>query len=103
MDADGLVEARELEDLPEVLGQAVGEYPLVLVLGAHKQHHEQADATAVHVVEPGEVEHDGLHAWLARATVGGHEHVLALRVTIFSEMGGDEATRLPEIWKLVSW
>ncbi|MDQ3758401.1 MAG: tetratricopeptide repeat protein, partial [Actinomycetota bacterium] len=24
-------------------------------------------------------------------------------VTIFAEVGGDEATRLPEIWKLVSW
>ncbi|MDQ3632027.1 MAG: tetratricopeptide repeat protein [Actinomycetota bacterium] len=24
-------------------------------------------------------------------------------VTIFSEVGADEATRLPEIWKLVSW
>jgi DNA-binding SARP family transcriptional activator/NTP pyrophosphatase (non-canonical NTP hydrolase) len=24
-------------------------------------------------------------------------------VTIFAEIGGDEATRLPEIWKLVSW
>ena len=24
-------------------------------------------------------------------------------VAIFSEVGADEATRLPEIWKLVSW
>ena len=24
-------------------------------------------------------------------------------VALFSEVGGDEATRLPEIWKLVSW
>ena len=24
-------------------------------------------------------------------------------VAIFSEVGGDERTRLPEIWKLVSW
>jgi len=24
-------------------------------------------------------------------------------VAIFSEVGGDDATRLPEIWKLVSW
>ncbi len=24
-------------------------------------------------------------------------------VTIFAEVGADEATQLPEIWKLVSW
>ena len=30
------------------------------------------------------------------------EH-LRRAVTIFSEVGADEATRLPEIWKLVSW
>ena len=24
-------------------------------------------------------------------------------VAIFSEVGGDERARLPEIWKLVSW
>jgi tetratricopeptide (TPR) repeat protein len=30
------------------------------------------------------------------------EH-LKRAVTIFSEVGADEATRLPEIWKLVSW
>jgi len=24
-------------------------------------------------------------------------------VAIFSEVGGDDAARLPEIWKLVSW
>ena len=24
-------------------------------------------------------------------------------VAIFSEVGGDEATRMPEIWKLISW
>jgi hypothetical protein len=30
------------------------------------------------------------------------EHQLRA-VAIFSEVGGDERTRLPEIWKLVSW
>jgi hypothetical protein len=30
------------------------------------------------------------------------EH-LKRAVAIFSEVGADEATRLPEIWKLVSW
>jgi tetratricopeptide (TPR) repeat protein len=30
------------------------------------------------------------------------EH-LKRAVAIFAEVGGDEATRLPEIWKLVSW
>lgn len=37
----------------------------------------------------------------------GHEHEamthLKRAVTIFSDVGADEATRLPEIWKLVSW
>ena len=28
---------------------------------------------------------------------------LKLAVAIFSEVGADEATRLPEVWKLVSW
>jgi tetratricopeptide (TPR) repeat protein len=33
------------------------------------------------------------------AAMGHLKHAVA----IFSEVGGDEATRLPEIWKLVSW
>jgi len=33
---------------------------------------------------------------------GGVIH-LKRAVAIFTDVGADEATRLPEIWKLVSW
>jgi hypothetical protein len=37
----------------------------------------------------------------------GHEDEAMIHlkraVSMFSEVGADEATRLPEIWKLVSW
>jgi hypothetical protein len=37
-----------------VVREAVGEHLLVLALGANEQRDEQSDATAVHVVEPGD-------------------------------------------------
>src|SRR5215216_7520799 len=83
VDADRLVETGQLKDLAVVVGQAVGEHPLALALGAHEQRDEQTDATAVHVVETGEVEHYRAHPVPARAAVGVHQHVFAL--------GGDVA------------
>ena len=47
MDADGLVESGEVEDLPVVLGQSERQQLLVAAAGAHEQRHEQADAAAV--------------------------------------------------------
>jgi tetratricopeptide (TPR) repeat protein len=43
---------------------------------------------------------DLFHA--AGRTEESMEHQLRA-VAIFSEVGGDERTRLPEVWKLVSW
>jgi hypothetical protein len=39
---------------------------------------------------------------LPDATMSSMAH-LKRAVAIFSKVGADEATRLPEIWKLVSW
>ena len=42
---------------------------------------------------------------LHHAAGRGEEAMTHLKraVAIFSEVGGDEAARLPEVWKLVSW
>src|SRR5664279_1211319 len=59
VDADRLVEAGQVEDLAVVLVEPEGEQPLLLAVGAHEQHHEQADPARVHVLELREVEDDG--------------------------------------------
>ena len=73
MDADRFVEPGQLEDLPVVVGQAVREHLLAVAMGAHEQRYEQADATAVHVFELREAEHDRAHAVDARARVRVHQ------------------------------
>src|SRR5687767_8552834 len=78
VDADGLVEAGQLEDLAVVVRKAMREDALVLALRPHEQRDEQPDAATVHVLEAGEVEHDRLHTLPARTAVRVHQYVLAL-------------------------
>src|SRR4051794_29404959 len=91
--ADDLVEAGQLEDLPVVLGQAVGAQLLVGTLGADEQRDQQADAAAVHVVQAGEVQDDPAGLLRARLAVGVHELVLARRRDVALEL--DDRHRAP--------
>ena len=52
VDPDRLVEPGQLEDLAVVLSQAERQEALVLALHPDEQRDQQADAAAVHVVEP---------------------------------------------------
>jgi hypothetical protein len=50
---------------------------LALPLNSHEERHEEADATTVHVVEAGEVEHDRLGAGGACRRVRIHQGTFA--------------------------
>src|SRR3954447_21819916 len=66
VDVDELGQPGDGEDLPVVVGQAVGAELAAVPAGASQQPHEQRDAGGVDVVDAGQVEDDGL-----RATRGG--------------------------------
>src|SRR3954453_13412222 len=71
VDADGLVEASQLEDLPVVIGQPEGEQLLRMAVRADQERDQQPDAATVHVRESREVQHDRLG--VADLVVGRHE------------------------------
>src|SRR6478752_9103590 len=75
VDRNGLVEARQREDLAVMLGEADGQELLPGALCPDEQRHEEADPTAVHVVELAEVEDD--RARIAGVDVRGHDRRLA--------------------------
>src|SRR6187551_2246228 len=56
VDLDRLVEAGQRQDLAVVLGQAARQQAHAAALGTHQERDEQSDATAVHVLQPREVE-----------------------------------------------
>src|ERR687896_2006184 len=58
-DADGVVEACDLEDVLVVIGEAVGEEPLLLAVDADEQRDQEPYAATVHVLEALEVQDDG--------------------------------------------
>ncbi len=50
VDADGVVQARDLEDALVVLGEPVGKEPLLLTVYADEQRDQEPDAATVHVL-----------------------------------------------------
>src|SRR5690606_21222810 len=75
VEGNRFVEAGEVENLPVVVVQAIGEKLLLLALGANEQGDQQTDAGAVHVLQLAEVENNGPRRLIAGFGVGVHEHV----------------------------
>src|ERR687897_3314577 len=75
-DADSVVQACDLEDVPVVLGEAVGEEPLLLAVDADEQRDQEPDAATVHVLEALEVQYDGARLAVTSLVVGVHQNVL---------------------------
>src|SRR5215203_248726 len=76
VDADGVVEARDLEDVAVVVGEAVGEEPLFLAVDADEQRDQEPDAATVHVLQALEVQDYRSHAPVAGLVVGVHQDAL---------------------------
>jgi DNA-binding SARP family transcriptional activator len=81
--------ARDAGELDRAL--ALTEEALALCVAAGDRHREAALENNIADLHHAAGRHDESMAHLKRA------------VAAFSEIGGDEATRLPEVWKLVSW
>src|SRR5215216_7788926 len=78
-DADGVVQARDLEDVPVVLAETVGEEPLLLAVDADEQRDQEPYAATVHVLEALEVQDDRADPPVAGLAVGLHEHAFGER------------------------
>ncbi len=64
------------KNLPVVVAQPEGEQTLFLALGTNQHRHEQADAGAVHVFQPAEVQDDRLGAGRGGLGVRIHQDAL---------------------------
>src|ERR687897_1939357 len=76
VDADGVVEARDLEDVPVVLAETVGQEPLLLAVDADEQRDQEPDAATVHVLEALKVQDDRARLSVTSLVVGVHQNVL---------------------------
>src|SRR5918995_368611 len=75
-DADSVVQACDLEDVPVVVAEAVGEEPLLLAVDADEQRDQEPYAATVHVLEALEVQYDGARLSVTSLVVGVHQNVL---------------------------
>src|SRR5919202_2388675 len=77
IDADGLVQARQVKDVPVMVAQAKGEEALLLAFHADQQRDQQTDAPAVHVLHRTEVQDNGAGTGRGCLRVGIHEHIFS--------------------------
>src|SRR5215207_1192265 len=97
-DADRLVQAGQLEDLPVVLIQPEGDQPLALAVRPDQQRHQHPDAATVHVLETAEVEDDRAGELAARPRVGVGQGLLGRRGHVALEVDdAGPARQLPDI------
>src|SRR5918998_2611059 len=79
VDGDGVIEARDLEDAPVVVAEAVGQQLLLFAVDADEQRNQETDAATVHILEVLEVQDDRTYLPIAGLVVGVHQHVLGER------------------------
>src|ERR671910_3103330 len=78
-DADSVVQACDLEDVPVVVAEAVGEEPLLLAVDADEQRDQEPYAATVHVLEALEVQDDRADPPVAGLAVSVHQDALGER------------------------
>src|SRR5215211_2776563 len=73
VNADGVVQARDLEDVAVVLAETVGEEPLLLAIDPDEQRDQEPYAATVHVLKALKVQDDRADLTVACLVVGIHQ------------------------------
>src|SRR4029450_4563916 len=98
VDADRLVQAGQLEDLPVVLVQPERDQALALAVGPDQQGDQHPDAATVHVLQAAEVEADGAGGLATGPRVGVGQGLLGRRGDVALEVDdAGPARQLPDV------